>query len=125
MVEWINVYIWLGTFAAHLKLISYVCLGRSVVSDSVTPWTIAHQVPLSMKFSGQEYWSGLTVSSPGDLPNPGTEPRSPALQADFLLSEPPGYTPIKIKSLEFGKTKCIIQGTEALKRSMTAIHLTV
>ena len=55
-----------------------------------TPWTIAHQAPLSMGFSRQEYWSGLPFPSPGDLPNPGIEPRSPALQADALSSEPPG-----------------------------------
>ena len=54
------------------------------------PWTVALQVPLSMGFSRQEYWSGLPFSSPGDLPNPGIEPWSPALQADSLLSEPPG-----------------------------------
>ena len=53
-----------------------------------TPWTIAHQPPLSMGFSRQEYWSGLPFPSPGDLPNPGTEPGSPALQADALPSEP-------------------------------------
>ena len=55
-----------------------------------TPWTVAHQVPLSMGFSRQEYWSGLPFPSPGDLPNPRVEPGSPALQADSLLSEPPG-----------------------------------
>ena len=55
----------------------------------VTPWTVAHQAPQSMGFSRQEYWSGLPFPSPGDLPNPGTEPRSPALQADSLPSEPP------------------------------------
>ena len=55
----------------------------------MTPWTVASQAPLSMEFSRQEYWSGLTFSSPGDLPNPGIEPRSPALQADSLQSEPP------------------------------------
>ena len=48
----------------------------------VTAWTVAHQAPLSMGFSRQEYWSGLPFPSPGDLPNPGIEPRSPALQAD-------------------------------------------
>ena len=47
----------------------------------VTPWTLAHQAPPSMGFSGQEYWSGLPFPSPGDLPDPGIEPRSPALQA--------------------------------------------
>ena len=46
--------------------------------------------PLSMGFSRQEYWSGLSHPSPGDLPNPGIEPRSPSLQADALTSEPPG-----------------------------------
>ena len=55
-----------------------------------TPWTVAHQAPLPMEFSMQEYWSGLPFPSPGDLPNPGMEPRPPALQADALLSEPPG-----------------------------------
>ena len=55
-----------------------------------TPWTLAHQAPLSMGFSRQEYWSELPFASPGDLPNPGIEPRSPALQADALTSEPPG-----------------------------------
>ena len=51
-----------------------------------TPWTVACQVPLSMGFSRREYWSGLLFPSPGDLPDPGIEPRSPALQADSLLT---------------------------------------
>ena len=55
-----------------------------------TLWTVAHQAPLSMGFSRQEYWNGLPFPSPGDLPNPGIEPGSPALQADALSSEPPG-----------------------------------
>ena len=53
-----------------------------------TPWTIAHTAPPSKGFSRQEYWSGLPFPSPGDLPDPGTEPRSPTLQADALTSEP-------------------------------------
>ena len=56
----------------------------------MTPWTIAHQAPQSVKFSRQEYWNGLPFPSPGDLPDPGIEPRSPTLQADALPSEPPG-----------------------------------
>ena len=52
--------------------------------DSETPWTAAHQAPLSMGFSRQGYWSGLPFFSPGDLPNPGIEPGSPTLQADFF-----------------------------------------
>ena len=55
----------------------------------MTLWTVAHQAPLSMGFSRQEYWSGLPCPAPGDLPNPGIEPRSPALQVDSLTSEPP------------------------------------
>ena len=55
-----------------------------------TPWTVAYQAPPSMGFSRQEYWSGLPLPSPGDLPDPGIEPRSPALQADAFTSEPPG-----------------------------------
>ena len=56
----------------------------------VTVWTVAHQAPLSMKFSRQEYWNGLPFPSPGDLPDPGIEPGSSALEADALISEPPG-----------------------------------
>ena len=55
-----------------------------------TPWTVAHQAPPSMGFSRQEYWSGLPFPPPVDLPDPGIELRSPALQADALTSEPPG-----------------------------------
>ena len=55
-----------------------------------TPWTVAHQAPLSMGFSRHEYWSGLPFPFPEDLSDPGIEPRSPALQVDSLLSEPPG-----------------------------------
>ena len=57
-----------------------------------TPWTVAYQAPPSMGSSRQECWSGLPFPSPGDLPDPGIEPGSPALQADVLLSEPPGTT---------------------------------
>ena len=52
-----------------------------------TPWTVARQAPLSMGFSSQEYWSGLPFPSPGDLPDPGIETGSPALQANSLLTE--------------------------------------
>ena len=55
-----------------------------------TPWTTARQAPLSMGFSRQEYWSGLPFPPPGDLPNTGIKPGSPALQANSLPSEPPG-----------------------------------
>ena len=54
-----------------------------------TPWTVAYQASPSMGFSRREYWSGLPFPSPGDLPNPGIKPGSPALEADALTSEPP------------------------------------
>ena len=61
----------------------------SCVRLFATPWTVAYQAPLSMGFSRQECWSGLPFPSPGDIPNPGIEPGSPALQADAFPSEPP------------------------------------
>ena len=64
----------------------------SCVQLFVTPWTVAHQAPLSMGFSRQEYWSGLPFPSPGNLPDPGIKPGSPALQADSLPFEPSGKT---------------------------------
>ena len=66
----------------------------------VTPWTITNPAPLSMGFSRQEYWSGLPFPSPGDLPDLGIEPGSPALQEDSLPSEPPGKP---IHSVSFNK----------------------
>ena len=57
-----------------------------------TPWTVAYQASLSMGFSRQEYQSRLPFPSPGDLPDPGIEPRFPALQTDALPSELPGET---------------------------------
>ena len=65
----------------------------TVVSDSATPWTVALQAPLSMGFSRQEYWSGLPFPPPGNLLNPGIEPKSlasPALASRFFTTVPPG-----------------------------------
>ena len=69
---------------------AYVLSRFSHVPLFATVWTVARQAPLSMGYFRQEYWSGLPFPSPGDLPNPGIEPGSPALQADSLLSEPLG-----------------------------------
>ena len=70
----------------------------------MTPWTVANHAPPSMGFSRQEYWSGLPFPSPGDLPDPGIEPRSPALWADTLPSEPPGKAQ-NIKTVKKEKKK--------------------
>ena len=68
----------------------HVCWSLSHVWLFVTPWTVASQVSLSTGFSRQKYRNGEPFPSPGDLSDPGIEPRSPALQVDSLSSEPPG-----------------------------------
>ena len=75
-----------------------------------TPWTVAYQAARSNGFSMQEYWSWLPFPSPGDLPDPGMEPRSPALQADTLPSEPPGKPQPYTTGVHFTIWYCIILG---------------
>ena len=65
-----------------------VCILTKLCPTLVTLWTIAHQAPLSVEFSTQESWSRFPLPPPGDLPDPGIEPMSPALQADSLTAEP-------------------------------------
>ena len=67
-----------------------VCVSHSVLSNSVIPWTIVHQAPLSMGFLRQKYWNGLPVLSRGYLPDPGSNPALPHCRQLLLLSEPPG-----------------------------------
>ena len=74
-------------FLSYLFLTCVYAQSLSCVRLCETPWAIACQAPLSMGFSRQEYWSGLPLSFPGNLPNPGIETRSPALQAGSLPSE--------------------------------------
>ena len=73
------------------------CVSCSCVRFFVTPWTAVCQAPLSMEFLRQEYWSGLPFPSPGDLPNPGIEAASPALEGRFFTTELPGKPVIKIR----------------------------
>ena len=81
---------------------------------------VAHQTPLSMGFSGQEYWSGLPFPSPEDLPKPGIEPKSPMLQADSLPSESLGKPDYGVagvywgKRLSFGLRSCLHEGSRAI-----------
>ena len=72
------------------------CQSFSHVRLFATHWSVAHQAPLSMEFSRQEYWSGLPFPTPGDLSYPGIKPRPPTLQAYSLPSEPPGNYTISI-----------------------------
>ena len=87
---------YVAQFAGLDPLLVIIMCGDGLVTKLcltlVTPWTAACQAPLSMGFSREEHWSGLPFPSPGDLPHPGIEPRSPALQADFLPTELQGKT---------------------------------
>jgi len=90
-----NIYIYMCVCVCVCVCVKYIKVWKKVKSLSrvwlfATPWTVAYQAPQSMEFSRQEYWSGLPFPSLGDFPNPGIEPRSLALQADALPSEPPG-----------------------------------
>ena len=81
--------IWQNFVKSQKKSLCCVLSHFGCVQLFVISWTVALQAPLSMGFSRQEQWSGLPFLSPWDLPAPGIEPRSPALQADSLLSELP------------------------------------
>ena len=85
----------------------------------MTPWTIDHQATLSMRFSRQEYWSGLLCPPLGDLPHSGIKPGSPVLQADSLLSESPGKDAVGtdrhcLMPLERGTSKSHIVESESM-----------
>ena len=87
----------------------------------VTPWTVARQAPLSIGFSKQECWTGLPFPSPGDLPNPGIEPTSPALEGGLFTAEPPGK-PSQLSEQQF---TCKAVGTSAMKRPSLRMVLAV
>ena len=89
-------YSYLENPSESTEKILCACSVTSVVSNSVSPWTVARQAPLSRGFSRQEYWSGLPFPSPGDFLNPGIEPVSPALQADSLPLSHQGSLPPNI-----------------------------
>ena len=97
-------FLWLSRESSPFpgQLISCSSLVLSHVWLCVTPSTVARQAPLSMEFSRQEYWSGLPFPPPGDLPNPGIEPMSPALAGGFFTPELPG----KPKNTSAGLLKC-------------------
>ena len=87
-----------------------------------TPWTVAYQARPPMGFSRQEYWNGLPFSSPGDLPDPGIEPRSPALRVGVLPSKPAGKSNKHSKTIKGGGwalPKSNISHSRSQKTSMT------
>ena len=85
------------------RICTCCCLVAKVMSDSVTPWTIAHQAPLSMGFPRQGYRSGLPLPSPGNLPDPGVKPTSPALADRFFMTEPPRKPMWEATKYQIGK----------------------
>ena len=100
-----------------VKLLSHVRL-------FAIPWTVAYQSPPPMEFSRQEYWSGLPFPTPGDLPDPEMEPRSPTLQADALSPELPGKqfsSTFYGYMVDFQKKMCIIITTIIIVRSIIII----
>ena len=102
-----------------MNFISYCGSGGLATKSCLTlatPWTVARQAPLSMRLPRQEYWSGLSLPSPGDLPNPGIEPRSPTLQANSFPAELQGEP----KNTGVG-TQSLLQGiflTQELNRGL-------
>ena len=90
----------------RLDNVLYLCVPveLSHIQLFATPWSVASQASLSMEFSRQEYWSGWPFPSPGYLPDPRIEPRSPALQADALLSELPGSPHIRVAAAAAAKS---------------------
>ena len=92
-------------------------LSRSVVSDSSRPHGLQPARLLCPRgFSRQEYWSGLPCPPPGDLPNPGTESRSPTFKVDSLLSEPPGSPTVRKSGCSILLTHKFIRKIKELKR---------
>ena len=89
LIFFFPLYVCVCVASLEMLKLSLWAKSLSCVQLFATPWTVAHQAPLSMGFSRQEYWSGLPCPPPGDRPNPGIEPRSTSLQVDSLLSEPP------------------------------------
>ena len=93
------------------------------MSASAIPGTVARQAPPSMEFSRQASWSGLPYLSPGDLPGPGIEPGSPALQADALPSEPPGK--LVVKNPPANETQVLSLGREDPLKEGMATHSSI
>ena len=106
------------TAGAHGSLLSARSVA-AVVSAPATPWTVAHQAPLSMRFSRQEHWSGLPFPPPGDLPNPGIEPSSPALTGGFFTpTEPQGKPQHNVINYTKFSSKCWVLFLTPLKFSV-------
>ena len=109
-----------GIIWERILLWNFVCMWKSPSRAWLfaTPWTVAHQAPLSLGFSRQEYWNGLPFPPSGDLPDPGIESRSPALQTYSLPSEPPGKSNFVATSKTFPWLTLISLSTDILTNSV-------
>ena len=101
----------------------HAVLRPSVVSDSVTPWTVTHQAPLSKALSQQEYWSGLPSPPPGDLPNPRTKLVSPALADRYFTTEPPAKPETGYNTSPYKKRRCSWDDSSSLPRAGNTAQL--
>ena len=91
---------------------------------SETPGTAAHQAPLPMGFPRQEHWSGLPFPSPGDLPDPGIQPGSPASAGGFFTTEPPGKPPHRSKAcFRFHNPNVVLQIRHIDNKIYTTFHI--
>ena len=80
----------MGGTEIDTSLLLFLFSHQAVFDSFATPWTVAHQVPLSIGFPRQEFWTGLPFSSPRDIPDPGIKLTFPALVGGFFVTEPPG-----------------------------------
>ena len=97
---------------------------HSVVSNSATSWTVAHQAPLSLGFFRQQYWSGLPFPTPGDLLNLGIKPMYPALAGEFFTTEPPGKLYISI-SIVYHRILTIVSKLYSRTLLLSILYVTV
>ena len=103
-----------------MQITVHVC---SVMSDSVTPWTVTHQTPLSMGFSRQEYWSGLPFPTAGYLPNPGIKPVCPVSADDFFTTAPPGKpNNVQQWSIHTGRIGSLSGWLKVDRSSLSEVH---
>ena len=97
---------------------------HSVVSNSATSWTVAHQAPLSLGFFRQQYWSGLPFPTPGDLLNLGIKPMYPALAGELFTTEPPGKLYISI-SIVYHRILTIVSKLYSRTLLLSILYVTV
>ena len=140
--HWGSAGSWDTVLALNVNKLQFLCLQHGDSESEVaqllsrvwifaTLWTVGHQVPPSVGFPRQEYWSGLPFPSSGYLPDPGIEPESPTLRADTLTSEPPGKPNMVIIQDNYSNltrvmvTKCVSQFFEAAQWMFNTIIVIV